>query len=213
MDDITWPWRVGVGLSLLAVLAAVDLVRHPKNPTRIKEYGFILASALLAMAYGVLHDAATYALSPEYFTVGKGLESAKNGYFPSVAILALKASWSVGLVVGLVFVVVNNPSKRWAQLPYRRLVRFFALPAIASICVAGLFGLSARALSADLVPRLDLDRIGLGDPENFLTVWAIHNGTYLGALIGVIAGAIGILWTRRRSAFVPTEERIAGWCS
>ena len=71
-DDPTFAFRLVFGLSALALLAVVDLIRHPRTPTRVKEYGFLFCVATASMAYGVIHDVVTYSISWEYFSIGKG---------------------------------------------------------------------------------------------------------------------------------------------
>jgi hypothetical protein len=194
----TWPWRVGIGLGLLAVFAVVDLVRHPRNPTRIKEYGFLFAVTGATMAYGLLHDLFTYSISPEYFAVGKGLGAGADSFFPEVAALALKASWSAGLFIGLTLLIANNPSKRRPQLPYCRLARAVAVPLIAALVAATIVGLSVRTTSDRLSMLLRIDDLGLSDQAAFVTVWCIHLGTYAGALVGVFGAAVLVRCERRR---------------
>jgi len=89
MKDSFWSIRLVLGLSALAALALVDLYKNPKNPRRVKEYGFLFAVTGLTMVYGLLVDTVTYSVSREYFFVGKGLESARAGFFPDVALMAL----------------------------------------------------------------------------------------------------------------------------
>jgi len=178
----TWPWRLALGLGLLAVLAAIDLVRHPKNPTRIKEYGFLFAVTGATMVHGLVHDLVTWSFSPEYFAVGKGLGDCADSFFPEVAALALKASWSAGLFIGLVLLIANNPSKRRPQLPYRRLARFVLWPLACSVGAAVVAGLASY----------------LSGAAEFSQVWAIHIGTYVGALVGVITGAVLVRRERTR---------------
>jgi hypothetical protein len=44
------------GVAILAAMALLDYLQHPKNPTRIKEYGFLLCTTFAGVAYGVAHD-------------------------------------------------------------------------------------------------------------------------------------------------------------
>src|SRR5690242_4853633 len=121
--DPTFPWRLAAGLSVLGWLVVRDLRQPVRSYARVKEYGFLFATAALAIGYGLVHDRLTYAISREYYVVGKALPSAALGFSGEVAMLAIQASWSVGLVVGLVFLVANGPDRRFSQLPYQTLSR------------------------------------------------------------------------------------------
>ena len=94
----------------------MDYRKNPANPRRIKEYAFLFTVAILTMLYGVLHDYITYSISREYYIIGKGIESAKGGFNFDVVKLALIATWSAGLVVGVTFLISNNPGKVKKQL-------------------------------------------------------------------------------------------------
>lgn len=108
MQDSTWGIRLAVGLVGLVYLAAIDWYKNPKNPTRIKEYGFLFGVTGLAMVHGLVHDFFTHAVSSEYFSVGKGMGPRGDAFGPDVALLALQASWSVGLLIGLPIIPVKN---------------------------------------------------------------------------------------------------------
>jgi len=61
------------GVAILAAMALLDYLQHPKNPTRLKEYAFLVYAMLVAVAYGILHDHVTATISREYFLRWKGL--------------------------------------------------------------------------------------------------------------------------------------------
>ena len=126
-------YRITLGVVFFAVLGVVDCLRHPDNPTRAKEYLFLFSCAGIAMAYGVVHDYLTWHISPEYFVWGKGIESAADSYSSEVVLLALKATWTAGLVVGAAFLVANNPRKGRPQLPYPTLYRQSLYPFLGSL--------------------------------------------------------------------------------
>lgn len=192
MDDPTFVYRLAFGLAVLGVLGIRDLVRNPDNPKRLKEYAFLFGVTLVVMGYGLAHDAVTFAISPRYYREEKLL--AVVDFFPDVAVLALQASWTAGLGVGLAILVANNPSKRAPQLPYKRLAWFLLLPLTCSPLVAATFGGLAR-----LVWQFDLKS----------TVHLIHIGTYAGAIVGTVAAALAI----RRARYAATASASASAAS
>ena len=115
MNDPTFPYRVALGLLALAVLAAIHTRRHPDNPTRLKEYAFLFGTTVLTMLYGLLHDRITYRLSPAYYTIYKGI--AAEHFWPEVGRLALEASWTAGLAIGVVLLALGAARYRTRDLP------------------------------------------------------------------------------------------------
>lgn len=195
-DDPTLPYRVAFGLTVFGVLGMVDLVRHPRNPRRLKEYAFLFGVTGAVMLYGLAHDAVTFAIAPEYFTVLKGL--GEEAAFVDVARLALMATWTAGLAIGLALLVANNPSRRLPRLGYRALaseLRWLAAsPAVAIACGAG------TALFPQATVRLlDVGAWPVRHPEEVAIAWAIHVGSYAGAALGAIA-AVPRVRARRRAS-------------
>ncbi|MEM9070246.1 MAG: hypothetical protein AAGE52_17195 [Myxococcota bacterium] len=185
-DDPTFVYRVVFGVLLLGALGARDWIKHPENPARLKEYVFLFSVTALTMLYGLAHDAITFFISPTYFRLFKGIPA--TSFFPDVARLALMASWTAGLAIGLVLLIANNPSAKYPQLSYRRLSALLLWPlagALVFAVVGGSFGPLFLELPWDAGPR----------PTR---VWGIHLGTYVGATLGVGLAAAHI--RRVRSA-------------
>jgi hypothetical protein len=97
-----------VGVTILAGLAVRDIARNRTDTRRAKEYAFLLATTLAAVVYGVLHDQLTVTISPEYFLEGKGLADDPRPLRLAVGLLAVRASWWVGLALGAALLVANN---------------------------------------------------------------------------------------------------------
>lgn len=195
VDDPTFPYRVAFGLTVFGVLGAIDVVRHPRNPKRLKEYAFLFAVTGAAMLHALLHDAVTYALSPDYFRVVKGLPA--RSFFPEVAKLAAMAGWTAGLAVGLTLLVANNPLPRLAQLPYSSLAHELRWPLGGSVLLAATLGSAAELWPRPWVRLLALGGLPIEAPHHVAMVWAVHIGTYTGALAGL---ARAFLRVRRRRA-------------
>ncbi|MGI4870242.1 MAG: hypothetical protein ACRYFX_03575 [Janthinobacterium lividum] len=170
-------------------------------------FGFVGLTILLAGVYGVVHDQITYSISPEYFTRFKyeqfGFEPAWfGGHRPTVALIGLLATWWVGLFIGVIFGLLG--------------LLLVARP----VLVSTLFGAVRRAFGTTLVAgvigyfygRFVLAKTGvswwlpdnLQQPADFITVGAIHNFGYGGALVGLLAGVVYILQHRR-----PTQASLA----
>lgn len=195
VQDKTFIYRLIFGLTVFAILALVDYRRNPTNPRRIKEYSFLFSVAILSMIYGILHDFITYGISKEYYILGKGIESARNGFNFDVAKLALMATWPVGLIVGATFLIANNPRKLRRQLRYKVLFKLLFIPLTFSAGFAFILG-TVFYLNQEFFAKLghleDLNSL-CSNPSGFITVWGIHNGSYLGGLIGLIIALVIIL--------------------
>lgn len=181
------PYRFIFGLSFFIIFAIVDLIKNPQNPTRAKEYGFFASTCLLASLFAILHDLITFNISKEYFEIGKGLGKIQY-FFPSVAILAIKGSYWVGIIVGILFLVMNNSSPRYPQLLYKKLYQILLTPFYFSI----VFAFISYILSFYFFPTVTKNISSIKEPKLFENVIFIHYGTYLGALIGTIVGLFQI---------------------
>ncbi len=118
----------------------------------------------------------------------------------------MKAAGSAGLIIGVTFLVANNPRPHRVQLPFRRLAIPLVLTfGICAVCGAaiGLMGyhglLSWTSHDLEMLVRDNLFR-----PSRFLCVYGVHLGAYIGGAIGIVAG---ILWiVRERKG----DDQIAG---
>jgi hypothetical protein len=190
-----YPYRLVFGLLFFATLGTIDLVRHPENPRRAKEYAFLLFSTALAVAYGTVHDQVTVTISPEYFLNGKEIRTEGRPLRVAVAILAVQATYWVGLLSGAALLIANNPAAR-PQLPYRALARICAIPLICAAAGAAL-GSAVFALDPFGAGPVACELGGESGPLRFLVVWGIHAGSYLGGLAGAIAAVVAVRRARR----------------
>lgn len=197
MDDSTFIARAVIGVGLLAILVLREHLGDSADRRRLKEYGFLFSSAGLGIAYAIVHDVFTYRLSREYFTVGKGLSGAADGFWPQVAWLAARAGWSGGLVVGVGLLLANNPHPQLRQLPYAQLWRALCWPLAIMPLTATTLGLLGPVVLPSLVGASTLAHLGVADPSVFLRVWGIHVGTYLGAAAGLAAAALTVRGQRK----------------
>jgi hypothetical protein len=191
--DGTLAYRVLFGVAFFLTLGLADVIRHPEDPKRAREYVFLLAATLAASAYGVAHDQITVTLSPEYFRHYKGLGD--GGRF-AVTSLAVQASYWVGAVAGAAMLVANNPGRR-PQLGYAELGR---LGAGALAAAAGGAVLGGLALAAGVLGVVAETTFGVPPRAGMQVVWGVHLGSYLGGALGVVGAVAAIRRRRGRAA-------------
>lgn len=159
--------------------------------------------AVIAGLYGIVHDQFTYSISPEYFT---NLKFAQFHYadfgFPRrvyVAEIGVLATWWVGFFAGWFMARIALP-----RIERQRLTRLFAIGfgivfALAAIgTVSGyLFGLIHKP---DLANWESIGfQLHVADLASFVRVAYVHNGSYAGGFIGVVAA---LIYVRRAAASV-----------
>ena len=190
-------YRVLLAALLFAVLLGHDLIRNRQNPARAREYAFLLFATCLASTYGVLHDHVTATISSEYFLIGKNLAADPRPFRVAVTVLALKATFGLGLLGGALLLIANNPSPHRPQLSYRELARLCMVP-LAAAAVLAIFG--AALFAANVVGLRDVaeDFAGRGTrATRFLVTWGMHSGSYAGGLAGTIVALVLIRRGRR----------------
>jgi hypothetical protein len=99
---------LGALLLLMLVVAFVDWWWRGAQATRWREYSFLLAAGMFGGLLGVAIDQFTATISPGYFVVGKGV-SAGAGFRLGVAGIGFQAGLAVGMVIGGVYLLANNP--------------------------------------------------------------------------------------------------------
>lgn len=172
-------WRIVAVAAYFLVQGIRDWKTNPKNPLRAKEYLFLLGATSLAIVFGIVHDAITSRISQEYFIVGKGLNPGPE-FNISVLKLAVKASYSPGLIIGMSYLALNNPSPTRPKVTYLTLFKLLSAPILGAIlcAVLGFFVLWSS---------LHTDRsVSIA----FVKVHSIHIGTYIGGALGWIVGML-----------------------
>jgi len=208
-------YRLFLGLAFFAAFALVDFIRNGKRATRWKEYLFVLMCVAIAIAYGILNDQMTCAISWEYFYYGKELAVVLGPQAPPAIVplhlqaakIGIMATWFAGVIIGVSMLIANNPSPKKRQLPYARLVA--RLPAFVLIAAVGaaIFGLTGRLYLLNWMSEdfRELAATNLWHPKNFMTVYGIHLGGYLGGLLGMVYS----IWSIRRERNLVTGMGIA----
>jgi hypothetical protein len=211
------PIRLCLGASIFLSLALTDLHRHGRAATRWKEYLFLLACVAAAILYGIVNDQITSTISWEYFYYGKELAPILGPQVPpdpaklhfQAAKIGSMATWSAGLIAGVSLLIANNPSRRisFPQLTYRqllaRLPSMFAITLFASL----LFGIAGRFYLLNWISEdfRDLAATNLWHPRNFLTVYGMHLGAYIGGAIATIYN-VYFIRSRRKSLIIRSSK-------
>lgn len=189
-------------MTILIVLAISDLKRHGKSATRWREYSFLLLCVGIAMVYGMMNDQVTSRISWEYFYYGKELAPIMGPQTPpdrgamdwQAARIGAAATWWVGLVIGAAMLIANNPSRKYPQLSYRKLIGH--LPAFIGIVIlcAAIFGWLGHQHLLNWMGQdfREIAEMDLWRPRRFMMVYGIHLGGYVGGIAGMIFSVASI---------------------
>lgn len=157
-----------------------------------------LIGALVAGAYGIVHDQITYTISPEYFTQLKfpQFHYADFGWGDRAfaATIGFLASWWVGGVAGWLLARRLLPQQP-RRAAYRQLVLGFACVLTMGVIFGGggyVYGLW-RGPDADYSAwQWAVQRLQVQDLWAFVRVAYIHNASYLGGLAGLVIALLTI---------------------
>lgn len=158
--------------------------------------GAAVVGAVIAGVYGVVHDQITYAIGPEYFTNFKfhQFQGADPGLGDRVFVgtIGLLATWWVGFFAAWFLarrLIPNQP---------RRVACGQVLKGFAVVLACGLLaGVGGYAYGLWRGPDADysswapmLRRLQVTDTWAFARVAYIHNASYLGGLVGLVAALV-----------------------
>ena len=198
--DIPFVQRLLLLVLLASVVVAWDLRRRGREARRWTEYLFLLGSGGAGAVFGVLNDLVTSHVSPEYFTLGKGI-AAGEGFVGRVVQLGAEAGFVAAVVAAGLYLLANNPRRGRPSLPYRRLVRLsLRTLAVAAMSGAALGAVVFLAVPEDLSPGSG-EELSPTVRHGYLVVWSIHLGLYLGLGAAVVWGLTTII--RGRAALPP----------
>jgi hypothetical protein len=199
--------RIAVGLLIFTLFAIFDLHKHKQSATRWREYRFLLFTVAVSILYGILNDQLTSRISWEYFYYGKGLDEILGPQLPpdpaalslQAAKIGAQATWTAGLLLGVILLLANNPRRTTPRLPYSSLVRALLLILAITVSCGAILGLAGYnnlflPFSEEFRAMVQHDEFR---PRRFMAVYGIHLGGYIGGAVGVIAAVIQI--TRARS--------------
>jgi len=166
-------------------------IRLARLPTML---GYAVVGALLAGIYGALHDQVTYSISHEYFTRLKfsQFHYANLGLPPRafVAEIGFLATWWVGFFAAWFIARITVPAFPPAATARHTMHGFL-------IIFAFTLALSILGYVLGIMHGSDYSgweglafRLGILDLPSFVRVAYIHNASYLGGLIGLVAAII-----------------------
>lgn len=148
-----------------------------------------------------MHDQVSYTISPEYFERFKFRQFAFADFGGPPRVLAAEvgflASWWVGLIGGWVLARLGLAELRELSLGKHVAAAFALVSAVAVAggtagAIVGLIVTQSGHLGAWDVWR---EQASVRDLRAFVVVAFLHYGSYLGALLGIIAAAV---FVRRR---------------
>ena len=173
---------------------------------KFKEYLLAISIAMIiAGIYGVIHDQISFTFSEEYFTKFKFIQFNLSWAYESprlgAALVGFLATWWMGLILcsilGLFGFMLKNP----------RTMRVSLLQAIGVAVVVtfftGIGGLiyGYQTVNSETVASyMQWVHPGVTNPVQFIRVGFMHNASYLGGVIGLLAGIIFLITKRVRGA-------------
>jgi hypothetical protein len=163
----------------------------------------LAAGCVIAGLYGMVHDQLSYTISPEYFHAYKFQQfgiPAEHHDRVGAAVVGLRASWWMGLFIGLpVLLVARGLPDRRTYLT-RSLIAFGVVALTALVVgLGGLIWAAATIRSPGDVPE-NWVLPGVADTVAFAHVGIMHNASYLGGLLGIVTGIIYLWIVRLRVA-------------
>jgi hypothetical protein len=172
-------------------------------------FGMAFVGAIVAGAYGILHDHITYSIGPEYFTKLKFKQfhyaDFGMGERVFVSCIGFLATWWVGFIIAWFLsrrLIPNQPRR----VAFRGIFKGFAI-----VFTFGLIaGIGGYLYGVWLGPSADysgwlsiIRRFKISDTWAFVRVAYIHNASYLGGLVGFI---ISLVVIRPKKLVVSQDE-------
>ena len=189
MDSVPYTYRLAAIALLATVVIIIDRLRHGTKGYRAGEYAVLMLAGVVGAGYGAVNDLITSTVSPEYFTLGKGLQEGP-GLTLRAMVLGAKAGCPAGVVVCAIwlFWAGRTPGDHPARM--RRVVGSFWIPVacagVLAVLLPTIVGawdpLDFKAMLRGLLPD---DRVSA-----FRHVWWAHVGAYLGLLLGCGLGMV-----------------------
>jgi hypothetical protein len=195
-ERFPFSYRAGLLAGLMAIAAGVDLCRHGRSATRYKEYLFVWLAGFIGCLIGGANDLITSSISPDYFSLGKGLPGGAALKLRA-AIYGIQEGLSAGIISGAVCVYASRGKTAVPPLCFGRMLRLLWLPAGGAVAGAVLLPLIASRFDPmRLAAKLD-GIIAAGPIVQFRRVWWIHTGLYSGLAAGLLALVVLVLKLRR----------------
>ncbi|RBP46586.1 hypothetical protein DES53_102977 [Roseimicrobium gellanilyticum] len=160
--------------------------------------------AIVAGVYGIVHDQITYTISPEYFTEFKAEQFRYMDFgWPErvyAGQIGFMATWWVGFIAGWFLARLTVPHVRREEAVrccWQGFGMLFGVVVLAGMAGAGVGWWETRqGTDPSTGSWMDFARsYGVRDVPGFIRAACIHNGSYLGALLGLTGACF---YTRRR---------------
>lgn len=170
--------------------------------TRLALLPISLAFAcILAGAYGAVHDQISYTIAPSYYHDFKFIQFAIDPTLRNrlgASIVGWNASWWMGILIGSPIYIAGLFVRGISEF-----CRAYVRSAILVVSTAMLIGLAALAFSFVLIDEQHLPLWMAGrsveDPVAFARAGTMHNYSYLGGFIGLIAGVVLMIAAARKT--------------
>ncbi len=175
---MSYEFRILALFVFIAIMLIFDLRNPPDKRFRFKTYWFILSLGGVGALLGMAIDSITSRISIDYFIYGKGL-LAGSMLKRDILALGAKAGFSAGVFAGC-FLIMANPLKQHVI----HLYRFISIPLLISVLLGFLLGAIQYATNIVFLDQVSF--LGEDHSRLFATVWLIHIGVYLGALLGLL---------------------------
>lgn len=169
----------------------------------------LVFASLIAGIYGSLHDQISYAISPEYYTKFKFIQfefvdMGNEAILPNprfyVAIVGFLATWWMGALLGLILSLVGLVHSNWKSMLSVTVRAFFITMGVAF--VTGIIGLTYGHFFLANEPKESFENWfipdNLIDFASFISAGSMHNFSYLGGVIGLVAGIIYSLGQKKK---------------
>ncbi|MBJ6109550.1 hypothetical protein JAO73_11035 [Hymenobacter sp. BT523] len=161
----------------------------------------VIIASLTAGIYGSLHDQITYTISPEYYTKFKFIQfdfvvMGNEAILPNprlyVAFVGFLATWWMGTILGFILSLVNLIQPDWKTMLTVAIRAFFVTMLVAF--TTGIIGLIYGHFFLAKNPKDAFENWFIPnnviDFTNYISVGSMHNFSYLGGVIGLVAGII-----------------------
>jgi len=177
-------YRIILLVVLMLVVSLVDFSRKGAQATKYREYGFILITGAVGAIIGFVNDLITSSISPEYFTLGKGLEESPD-LRVQAGLFGLRVGFSAGVIGGAICLYASRRKSACPPIKCSRLLQMLWMPVAGAILCGMALPLAfsnfdPARFSAQLDTLLDAEKI-----RRFRQVWWCHIGLYAGMVMGL----------------------------
>lgn len=161
----------------------------------------LAAGCLFAGAYGAFHNQISYTVSPDYFHAFKFRQfriPVEEQNRTGASIVGWRASWWMGLFIGIPILLVGLILPGWEVYLSRCLLAFAVVAVTALLVGLGALLYASATISPDPLYK---------DRAAFECAGTMHNFSYLGGFLGIITGSLYLVAERARLARVDKDSK------